>query len=391
MENVLAFDSKDFARRRIIQDTDPETNEPFIKEESTFYTPLGVGIEFNDTAAFRDVCVKRVRELADQFQLTQKRLIYDSYSLREELAHYRAIPFCDQLIQKLTRYIELIHFTYVILPPDEFPVVPVGGYRSPAYMVRSPEFLRNLGPMFPHISAWSYMGKRAISGELQLDGFGSKQTSAWKELISKVTPKIFPHGDECNPYIMLADIVAYLTDAKLYNQKKGLRPENLKEIWKNYGFQVDSHFLDINTQPLYKWHSEEPIDLTPYLARPMIFLLVDDIEKLQPDVEITTETLKTPADEEIEVTSTALPEEKRFRNLVKHMEPWYAVAAYAYYKGGAAQLFNYRMDHDKVQDGDTLVYIGNQSKNMAESFSHFLDVNVVSAKDVRNFVKTKRV
>jgi hypothetical protein len=389
---LLAFDSKDFLRRRVVQDIDPETKEPFLVEESTFYTPLGVGVEFNDTSAFRDVCVKRVKELAKQFQLTQNRLIYDSYSLREELTHYKAIPFCDQLIQKLTRYIELIHFTYVILPPDQFPTVPVGGYRSPTYNVRSPDFLRNLGPMFPHISAWAYLGRREISGELLLDGFSSKQTNSWKELLAKATPKIFPHGDECNPYIMLSDVLAYLTDAKLYTQKKGLRPESLKEIWKGYGFQVDSHFLDINTQPMYRWNCDEPIDINPYLARPMVFLMVDDIERLQSVApKARTETVKTPSEEEVEVTSTPVPEEKRFRNLVKHMEPWYSVAAYAYLKGGAAQLFNYHMDHDKVRDGDILVYIGNQSKSMAESFSHFLDVKVLSAKEVRNFTKTKIV
>jgi hypothetical protein len=245
--------------------------------------------------------------------------------------------------------------------------------------------------MFPHISAWSYLGKRGISGDLHLDGFNSRQTHAWNELIAKVTPKIFPHGDECNPYIMISDIIAYLTDAKLYNQKKRLNPDNLKEIWKTYGFQTDAHFLGIDTQPMFRWNSDDPIDLNPYLARPMIFLLVDDIEKLQPDTSpVTTQTINDNGDE-IEVVSTSAPEEKRFKNLVRRLEPWYSVTAYAFHKGGAAQLFNYHMDHTKVQNGDTLVYIGNQSKNLAESFSHWLDVEVLSAKEARNYVKTKKV
>jgi len=37
-----------------------------------------------------------------------------------------------------------------------------------------------------------------------------------------------------------------------------------------------------------------------------------------------------------EVASIVIPEEKRFRKLVRRMEPWYAVTAYAYHKGGAA-------------------------------------------------------
>ena len=245
--------------------------------------------------------------------------------------------------------------------------------------------------MFSHISAWSYLGIREITGDLQLDGFNSRQTHAWNELISKTTPKIFPHGDECNPYIMIADIIAYLTDAKLYNQKKGLRPENLKEIWNTYGFETDTHFLDIETQPIYKWHSDDPIDTTPYLAHPIIFLLVDDLEKLQPNPPSATEQKISPDSDEVEVVLTSVPEEKRFKKLVRHMEPWYSVTAYAYHKGGAAQLFNYYMDRTKVQNGDAMVYVGNQSKSLAESFSHMLDVEVLSAKEIRNCVNLKKV
>ena len=284
-----------------------------------------------------------------------------------------------------------MHFTYVILPPNLYPTVSIGGYRSPSRSIRSPDFLRCLGPMFPHISAWSYLGKRAIPGELQLDGFNSRQTHSWNELIAKVKPKIFPHRDECNPYIMIADIFAYLTDAKLYNQKKGLNPDSLKEIWKSYGFQTDSHFLDINTQPLYRWNSDGSINITPYLARPMTFLLVDELEKLQPNVPPTIRTVGSNVEEEIDNIAASTPEEKRFKKLVRHTDPWYSVSAYAYHNCGGAQLFNYHMDHNKVKDGDTLVYIGNQSKNLAESFSHMLDINVLSAKEVRNFVKTKKV
>jgi hypothetical protein len=67
------------------------------------------------------------------------------------------------------------------------------------------------------------------------------------------------------------------------------------------------------------------------------------------------------------------------------------VTAYAYHKGGAAQLFNYYMDRTKVQNGDAMVYVGNQSKSLAESFSHMLDVEVLSAKEIRNCVNLKKV
>jgi hypothetical protein len=389
---VLAFDSKDFERRRVFQENDPETKEPVLKKETVYYTPLGVGVTFRNHNAFKDVCLKRIEELSTSFKLSQKRIMYDSNSLKEELSHFGAIPFCDQLITKLRRYIDSLCFSYVIMPPDLYPTVKVGGYKSPAYEVKSSIFLRNLGPMFPHIAAWSYFGiDREPVTDLQLDGFNSKTTHAWNDLIAKAKPKIYPHGDECNPYIMIADLIAYLTNSKLYNQKLGLRKESLQKIWEPYGFQVESHFLDNDTVPYYGWNSEDPIDTSPYLAHPMVFLLVDELEKLQPNPPPMTQPENDNEEQsQPEVASIVIPEEKRFRKLVRRMEPWYAVTAYAYHKGGAAQLFNFLTDREKVQDGDTMVYIGNQSKALAQSFNDMLDVEVMSAKEIRKSVNREK-
>ena len=391
---MLAFDSKDFERRKLFQEIDPDTNEPYLTEITGFYTPLAAGVKFKNLETYKKACLRWVEELANEFGLSQKRLLYDSYSLREEISHRRAIPFCDQLVSKLSRYIDSVFFSYVIMPPALYPTVKVGGFKSSAYEVKSAKFLRNLGPMYPHIAAWSYFGiERDDSPEIQLDGFNSRQTRAWNDLIHKAKLKIFPHGDECNPCIMIADIIAYLTDAKLYSQKLGLTTENLQEIWKTYSFQVDSHVLSHNNTPLYGWHSEDPIDTTPYLAHPLVFLLVDELDKLQPNPPPTTEQAsgeEAAQPVQLPLDAEATTEEKRFSKLVRHMEPWYAVTAYACYKGGGAQLFNYHIDRQKVQDGDTMVYIGNQSKAMAESFSHMLDIEVLSAKEIRKTVNREK-
>jgi hypothetical protein len=390
---LLAFDSKDFERRKLFQEIDPDTHEPYLTEITGFYTPLAAGVKFKDLEIVKKGCLRWTEELATEFQLSQKRLLYDSFSLREELSHRRAIPFCDQLVSKLKRYIDSVFFSYVIMPPDKYPTVKVGGFKSPSYDVKSAKFLRNLGPMYPHIAAWSYFGiEREGIEEIQLDGFNSRQTHAWNDLIHKAKLKIFPHGDECNPYIMIADVIAYLTDAKLYSQKLGLTIDNLKEIWKAYDFEVDAHVLSYNNTPLYGWHSEDPIDTTPFLVHPIIFLLVDELEKLQPNPPPTTEeVIDAEKEETIEISDTEVKtEEKRFAKLIRHMEPWYAVTAYACYKDGGAQLFNYHIDRQKVQDGDTMVYIGNQSKTMAESFSHTFDIEVLSAKEIRKAVNREK-
>ena len=397
---IIAFDSKDCERRRLVHDINPDTQEPFLTQETTFFSPLGVGVKFKNADNFKEICLKRFQEFVEEFKLTEKRMLYDSYSLKEELSHRVAIPFCDKLIYKLRHYIDSIFITYVILPPNEFPHIEVGGFKSPTNVIKNAHFLRSLAPMFSHITPWAYYGRHQYNGEeLHLDGFTSKQTYAWADLTTTVKPKVYPHGDECNPYIAIADIIAYLTDAKLYNSKKKLQSDNLAEIWAQYGFNVESRYLDINQISKYRWHSQDPIQITHFLARPMIFLLVDELEKLQPlppSVEsgkLAQTLLQNGASASPELSPEFAPkdtEEKRFKKLVRHMEPWFAVTAYACNKGGGAQLFNYYMDKEKVKDGDTMVYIGNKSKEMAESFSHMLEIDVLSAKEVRKTVNRQK-
>jgi hypothetical protein len=309
---LLAFDSKDYLRRKVFQSKDLITGEPRAIRDTIFYSPLGVGVTFGDHNAFKDVCAKRVAELAESFQIRDKRVLYDSTSLKELLTPEKALPFCDQLITKLKRYIESLHFTYVVMPPQEHPTITVGGNKCPAYDIKSAEFVRCLGPMFTHIAAWSYFGMpRSDIGEMQLDNFYSKETEAWRDLLSHTKPKVFPHGDECNAYIMIADLIAYLTDVKLYIQHKNLRRENLKEIWEPYGFQVESHFLDFDVSGKYKWNTEQMIDTTPYIAHPIVFLLADSLELLQPT--LSSLPKKQETEEKLNVDPDPMP-----RNLKKN-------------------------------------------------------------------------
>jgi hypothetical protein len=66
------------------------------------------------------------------------------------------------------------------------------------------------------------------------------------------------------------------------------------------------------------------------------------------------------------------------------MERWYAATAYL--KDGAAQLSDFHIDRTKVQDGAIMTYVGNKSKELAESFSHMYDIEVLSAKELRKSV-----
>ncbi len=372
-EAVVGFDAKEFIRSKSVYL--PGSEEGLKKQrEIRFYTPLGIGVRVSKPQEFREAWLKESARLALDFNIHQKRPLYSSHELKEQLLLRRAIPFCDQLVQSVQSLVDSIFVTYVILPPEKIPTVKVGGYKCPEIDVPTQAFLRNLGPMFSYITAWSYFGIPRGEAGIHVDGFNSKWTPAWSDLCKQpIPPKVFPHGDECNPFVNAADLFAFLTDAKLYTSKLKLLPPDVEKIWSNYKFKVEVHFLDDKVLSKYSWKTEDHIDVTEYLARPMTFLLIDQIEKL---------ALAAP-------TEAPLEEQPKFRDLVRKLEPYVAALTYALQKGGGIQSYGGTVDAAKVRDGDTLVYIGTDSKKAAYALADMCDVVVVSGKEMRKMVLKK--
>ena len=357
---VAAFDSKEFPRSKMIQSGGE------LRKVTFFYTPLGAGVFIPDHERFKEQFVKSTEELAEDFKLPYRKKLYSSAELKQILGPRKATPFCDKLIQSAGDSISTVFISYVVRPPATFPYTEVGGYKCPRREVKTELFLRQLGPHFSYITAWSYFGIPRPASEIHIDGFdGCKLTSAWDDLAPR-GPRVFPHGDECNPYICSADMMAFLTDVKLYQSKLKLLPDNVKAVWAEYPFQVEVRYLDVGTVSKYAWYADQCIETAEHLARPMAFLLVDELATVVPESVAT---------------------EEKFREMITTMQPYFDLADYALLRGAAFQKFSSLQDTKKVKDGDTLVYIGPKSKATAEAISHMVEVEVLSAKELRTKVK----
>jgi len=291
--------------------------------ETRFYTPLGLGVATSSVKDFSEAWLRETKRLASEFQVPAKWPLYSSYDLKTAIGLKAAIPFYDQLVQSTQKFVDSIFVSYVVLPPNNIPTMKVGGQQCPEEDVPTQEFLRKLGPMFSYITAWAYFGRPRQNCDVCVDTFSSKWTPAWHDLTKVENLKVFPHGDECNALIHAADVFAFLTDAKLYNQFKRLLPNEIQSVWKDYKFETEVRFLDDKISSKYTWKSQDTIDTTPHLARPMIFLLVDQIEKL---------ALSQP-------TSDSLEEQPKFREMLRKMEPWAAAVTHALKIGGAVQSY----------------------------------------------------
>ncbi|MDA7960190.1 MAG: hypothetical protein MPJ08_05630 [Nitrosopumilus sp.] len=212
--------------------------------------------------------------------------------------------------------------------------------------------------------------------EVLLDVFNSKHTKAWDRLSGAVRPQIFSHGDECHPLIMLADMVAFLTDQKLYKQYLHLTPPNLDSIWREYDFSVTTLFFNQKSLPFYKWYDNDMIDLASYLAHPIVFLAIDDIEgdlggDARPDAEIEYPA-NTP---------------RKFNQAIKKSPVYDAAVTHAFRIGGCMKFYSRTEDVSVVRDGDVFVYVGDKSKMIGMTLQQGCRINVLSGVELRDLVE----
>jgi hypothetical protein len=387
---IAAFDAKDFNRSRVEESKDPKDPSCVRKKYKGFFSPLGAGLVVKDGEDFKKCYLESNKKLIKEFEIESTSRFFSSSQLKKELELSAAIAYSNQLFEMVADKIDLIHITYVILPPNTVSEVKVGGNKCPIDSIRSEEFIRKLGPSFSYITAWDFLRKRGNAYEIHLDGFRAKKSIAWDEFIDKTRPKIFPHGDECNCYISMADIIAFLTDVRLYQRDpgpandpmlyRGLRPKNVQDIWKNNGVEIECHFIDHSQVSKIAWYSNDHIDITHFLARPTVFFLADQVEKTKtggPDITGDQTVLDTEVVEE----------PKKFSKVVQNLDPFRAALTYAEIKGGCLQMFDKYIDSDKIKDGDIIVYMGDGSKKIAMTYDDGFDVEVIKAKDLRKMVK----
>lgn len=386
MKEIVAFDAKDFKRGRYIEVPHPEKDGDTIRKFSGFYSPLGCGIVVKYPDLLEKSLKEKFKELSNSFGFECYLPFLGSHEIKQHLKNdmSKTIAFCDQLVQEVQDYIEFTFFSYIVLPPKDIESVRVGGERSPEKEVETHKFLRSASPAFSALTAWAFTSKHNLSNkEVLIDSFRYKKMPAWDKLVDETDPRVYPHGDECNPFIALADIIAFLTDVKMYSRGeedysfRRLTPDNINEVWDEYEFNTDTWFLDKKGLGLYAWKRDELIDLEPYIKRPIVFFIADKIEIQQ---------IARPPDPD---SLKDIPKERKFNRQLRKMPAFKAATKYAYQRDGSIQFYDPFQDADLVRDGDIIVYMGTQSKNTAITFSDANDIEVYKAKDIRDKVEKK--
>lgn len=334
----IGFDSKDFKRAKLVGE----------KKEILFYSPLGIGVKVDDRESLRERISDKTNEFNKSFKNPRPKAIHCSSSLVHDLGHRKATPFIDNLVKSLEDLIDSVFISYIILPPKDIPEIQVGGLNCPRQKIRTMNFLRTVATQFSYITAWSYCGRHKETNELHIDSFSGKETTAWEDLRAHDF-NVVPRGDECNELICLADLVAYLTDKKLWDNKKWLEPHSLEEVWESYDFQVETRFLDKNVLSKIQWFSDNQINFEQYLVHPLVFLYLDEINM------------------------------KKFIGSTSYCD----MASYAFRKKGGIQGYDPNLDFNKITNGDIFVYAGKNAQSHAEMLNDMFDIEIYTVKELR--------
>lgn len=380
---VAAFDSKPFNRGTIAEARGALGEEKYTGHS----TQLGIGAIIPDEAAFKSAFVEEFGRLKGEFDIDTGLPFLPTNGLLKH-GRRKATAFADRLVSSIQDTIEGMHCTFVHLPPTTHPTVSVGGGGDPARDIHTRLFIDRLGPMFSYLTAQSYVyTAKSIPGntDIRIDSFTSKQTRAW-DMLTKHRPRVYWKGDECDAAIACADLLAFLTDAKLYHGYLKLEPDNVRKVWKHYSFDVDVSVYGHGNLWSYAWYSNKPVDIGPYLAKPTVFLSIDDLADPAPAG--AGEGQDDAGNTESGMQGGAGPEPISFPVAIKRSDTYVAAVRRAFELSGSFKIFKLDEDAQSVRDNDVFVYIGERSKRVGRTLQDSVDIEVVSGLELRRSIKS---
>lgn len=213
---------------------------------------LGIGVTIPEPEVFAERYVEASQNLQKEFDLDYATPFFSSTCLKDHLNIFEAADFANRLVSMVQEHIESVHCSYIALPTTGAAHVEVGDVRCAKQQMPAVKFIDSLGPMFSYLTALSYIWEHKGSNfgdlEMHIDSFRSRHTKGWS-IVKKTAPiKVFYKGDECNPFISCADIIAFLVDDTLVAKRLRLFPDDIKSTLESYRFGKTVHFFWF-TQP----------------------------------------------------------------------------------------------------------------------------------------------
>lgn len=366
---VVAFDAKSFQRIRRRWSADEAREE----KTRSFVSQLGIGVTIPEPEAFAERYVEASQDLQKEFDLDYTTPFFSSTCLKDHLDVFEAADFASRLVSMVQDHIESVHCSYIALPTPDAAHVEVGGIRCARERIPAVKFIDGLGPMFSYLTALSYIWEHQDSNfgdlEMHIDSFRSRHTKGWS-VVKKTAPiKVFYRGDECNPFISCADIIAFLVDDTLVAKRLKLFPDDVKSALESYRFGKTVHFFGSHSLNHCVWQMDQMINISGRLARPVVFLAID---------RLATESHGQEDDVQDVQDERAGNKPRKPDTSIRQAGIYQAALKYAYQKNGCVKLFNAREDKGIVKAGDVFIYAGSNSAQTGRTLQDMVGIETLS-------------
>jgi hypothetical protein len=193
----------------------------------------------------------------------------------------------QDILGQVSEEINQIHAVYTLIFPSKVKEVYVYSAEPPIERISPVDFQDKLANPYAYLSLWAY--SKCLPGlkrPLLTDSFSGETTIAWREL-SPHTPKMYFDGANTNPIVSIADLLIRLlntrfeaTTEKLANQ---LDRERLPDFLPELSGRVETFYLGQKFLKEISPLTRERIDISPFVAHPVIFIVKEPTSVQTPD------------------------------------------------------------------------------------------------------------
>jgi len=294
--------------------------------------------------------------------ISEEDVALKSVHVKELIGPSDAHDFVAHVVQQMSSYIKEVYFHYTFLDTRRIPLVQVYGRdHGPNTRWDVLEFIQRLNPSYTHCCAWKHM--QGLTNQERgrfvflLDNFEAKVTRAWEEL-SALGPdhlEVWFSGDLCNPYIRLSDTIVSYIDSKMNISSARLHPRDISGVFSDEPFPVIPSYLGQRYLPYITPLTKRMCDTRPYVKHPILFVAGPSTPPIVRESGV------------------------RMREILETHPVMLRIINYARKIGASVKFLHIDGDQRLFRRGDKIMYIGEEAKQSAKTFSELYGISICDA------------
>jgi hypothetical protein len=252
---------------------------------SVFEGLLGIAVTCKDEKTFVESYKACMKTALEKLGIKTRRIVLKAYDI-SKIVPERESEIIFPLLDCLNAQIEHIDVYYTRYNASKLPAITIYGKDQPT--TKNPvEFLRLISNAYPHNVGYFYLTQYPAKEveKMYIDHFESCYTPSWESLSHFAGLTVVYKGGNCNCLVSIADILLRVAVMELKKKHEDFRKEGLERVFSIFPWakKVFIHELGGNTAILRLMTpvNRRPIELTPFIARPLIFVPTENLSGIQ--------------------------------------------------------------------------------------------------------------